>query len=290
MPVLAPVAVISGLPALSPELDAMLSALCIEPAEPEPLEESDALTIALDVRSMSPVELALELEFDVDFEETESESGVAPTVVRDAPVAPIAALASDEPSADMPIEACTRPEPVVLRRSRRPESDGTEFLPRTPTLGSLAAQLPVLAAAQIAELSALQIEELSASQIDELSAPQIDELSASQIDEMPQTDEPLPSVLDDEARCQAESEAPPVVEPADLVICSAPMDECTEPMPEVAPLLPGVAIVVSRKSDVSELLKSFQVADDDSNQGLCRAIKEMAGLDLTPAPFAALIR
>jgi hypothetical protein len=38
------------------------------------------------------------------------------------------------------------------------------------------------------------------------------------------------------------------------------------------------------------LLKSFQVADDDSNQGLCRAIKEMAGLDLTPAPFAALIR
>ena len=68
------------------------------------------------------------------------------------------------------------------------------------------------------------------------------------------------------------------------------MDECTEPMPEVAPLLPGVAIVASRKSDVSELLKSFQVADHDSNQGLCRAIKEMAGLDLTPAPFAALIR
>ncbi len=62
-------------------------------------------------------------------------------------------------------------------------------------------------------------------------------------------------------------------------------------MPEVAPPLPGVAIVASRKSDVSELLKSFQVADEpDSNQGLCRAIKEMAGLDLTPAPFAALIR
>jgi len=54
---------------------------------------------------------------------------------------------------DLPLEACTRPEPVVLRKARRPESDGTEFLPRTPTLGSLAAQLPILAAEQLAELS-----------------------------------------------------------------------------------------------------------------------------------------
>ncbi|HEX7453399.1 MAG TPA: hypothetical protein VF294_13990, partial [Polyangiaceae bacterium] len=158
---------------------------------------------------------------------------------------------------------CTRPEPVVLRKSRRPESDGTEFLPRTPTLGSLAAQLPVLAAEQIAALS------------------------AQQVDDAPQSDQLVP--IDDAARCEAESEVPPAVE-ADLVICSARIDECTEPMPEVAPLLPGVAIVASRKSDVSELLKTFQVADHDSNQGLCRAIKEMAGLDLTPAPFAALIR
>jgi hypothetical protein len=253
-----PEPVLSALPALSPELDAMLTALCVEPAELEPLEESDALTIALDVRTSSEAEPQLEFDVDVDFNELESESGVAPTVVRDAPVAPIAALAPDEPSIDLPIEACTRPEPVVLRKSRRPESDGTELLPRTPTLGSLAAQLPVLEAAQIAELSALQV------------------------------DDALPHVQD-ELGCSVESAALPVVQ-AELVICSAPMEECTEPMPEVAPLSPGVAIVASRKSDVTELLKSFQVADDDSNQGLCRAIKEMAGLDLTPAPFAALIR
>ncbi len=272
VPVLAPVAVVSALPALpalSPELDAMLSALCVESVEVEPLEESDALTIALDVRAVSALEpaLELELEFDVDldFDAQDSESAVAPTVVRDAPVAPIAALVSDEPSADMPIEACTRPEPVVLRKSRRPESDGTEFLPRTPTLGSLAAQLPVLAAEQIAELS------------------------AEQVDDASRSEQLLPIAIEDVARCAAESEVPRAVE-GDLVLCSARIDECTEPMPEVAPLLPGVAIVASRKSDVSELLKSFQVADYDSNQGLCRAIKEMAGLDLTPAPFAALIR
>ena len=61
-------------------------------------------------------------------------------------------------------------------------------------------------------------------------------------------------------------------------------------MPEVLPLAPGVAMVESKKSDVNELLSSFQVAEPDVNPGLCRAIKEMADLDLTPAPFAALIR
>jgi hypothetical protein len=255
-----------GLPPLSAEMDAMLTALCAEAPEPEleAADDSDALTIALDVRALGAAVPEPELEFDVDveFEAHESESGAAPTVVRDAPVAPIAHSAAlmDEP-ADMPVEACTRPEPVVLRRSLRPEpalavptsaelSPVSEPMSHTPTLGSLAA-LPVLAPALFAELSAIAIHT-------------------------------------EEAVC-LESIAPPVAA-ADLVICSAAMDECTEPMPEVAPLAPGVAIVASRKSDVSELLSSFQVADDDSNQGLCRAIKEMAGLDLTPAPFAALIR
>ncbi len=44
------VSVVSALPALSPELDAMLTALCVEPAEPPQFEESDALTSALAVR------------------------------------------------------------------------------------------------------------------------------------------------------------------------------------------------------------------------------------------------
>ena len=61
-------------------------------------------------------------------------------------------------------------------------------------------------------------------------------------------------------------------------------------MPEVAPLSPGVAIVASRQSDVSELLADFSVAPSDTHHGLRQAIKELAELDLTPAPFAALIR
>jgi hypothetical protein len=73
-------------------------------------------------------------------------------------------------------------------------------------------------------------------------------------------------------------------------VCSAPSDDCTEPTPEVSPLVPGVAIVASRKSDISELLADFQVAKHDTHQDLRRAIKELAELELTPAPFAALIR
>jgi len=54
--------------------------------------------------------------------------------------------------------------------------------------------------------------------------------------------------------------------------------------------VPGVAIVASRKSDVSELLSGFQVSSDDTHRDLRRAIKEMAELDLTPAPFSAFNR
>jgi hypothetical protein len=57
-------------------------------------------------------------------------------------------------------------------------------------------------------------------------------------------------------------------------------------MPEVQPLAPGVPMVASRQSDVNELVSSFQIASDDDEQAFCRAIKEMAELDLTPGPFA----
>ena len=67
-------------------------------------------------------------------------------------------------------------------------------------------------------------------------------------------------------------------------------EERAERGPELPPLSPGVAIVESKKSDVSELVSSFQVSEASASPGLCRAIKEMAELDLTPAPFAALIR
>ncbi len=288
--------------ALLPQWDAMLSALCEESPEVELAhesdehsdQESDALTIALDVRAVSLAEPVAAYEEDVDFDEVDadSESGAAPTVVRDAPVAPVlhafeavpsSVDVEDDAPSEIPVEACTRPEPVVLRKSMRPVpaevAELTELAPlvgeihsRTPTLGSLVAQLPVLAPEQIARLSALVEHEPSA--------------------------EPLAVAPPVEAPQEPEQELQPEPEP-ELVVCSARAEvllesaepaEPTEPMPEVAPLLPGVAIVPSRKSDVSELLQSFRVQGDDSDQGLRRAIKEMAELDLTPAPFAALIR
>ncbi len=268
--------------ALLPKWDAMLNALCEEAPEREAQDEqeSDALTIALDVRAVA-VEAAPLYEEDVDFDEmdSESESGAAPTVVRDAPVAPVLHAFEAVPSSvgpeedalsELPLEACTRPEPVVLRRAMRPVlaevAELTELAPlvgeihsRTPMLGSLVAQLPVLPPEQLALLSELVECEPSAA--------------------------PL--------AVQPSVEAP---EEQDHVVCSAASDaphliaEPTERTPEVAPLSPSVAIVASRKSDISELLQSFRVADDDSSPGLRRAIKEMAELDLTPAPFAALIR
>jgi hypothetical protein len=264
---LAPLVVAEPVP--ESHLDGVLTALCEELAAPAELQESDALTRALEVRPVDPrpAQAALaapeaELEFDVDVEfELEAEpeatdSSAAPTVMRAVEVQPLvlsAADSFDDAPSELPAEARTRPEPAMIRKSLRAMLPA-EFPPpaesalaRTPTLGSLAAQLPVLDAQQIAELS-------------------------------------------EEAEACAEL----------TVVTSAPVIEIvaepTEPMPEVAPLSPGVAMVASRKSDVSELLSSFQITRDPQNEpigsdvGLRRALKEMAELDLTPAPFGALIR
>jgi hypothetical protein len=255
-------------------LDGVISALSDDSgAPPETAQSSEALTVALEVRPVSfkaeavePREVVLgpavalddeasALDEDVEFFDEEPSDAL--TLARNVEAVPIALpTSSEEACVELPEEVCTRPEPIILRQALRPlaqpdlPSSVTEVSARTPTLGSLAAALPVLRPEQIAELSAAQAAE------------------------------PVAAITP--SACEPE--------PAELVLCSAGLEECTEPMPEVAPLLPGVAIVASRKSDVSELLENFQVAHDDANQGLCRAIKEMAGLDLTPAPFAALIR
>jgi len=244
-------ALVSALPKIDESrLDGVLGALCEQLPAPPELQESDALTRALEVRAVIQPEPALELEIDVEFEAEAVEaadSGAAPTVMRAMAVQPVALYDEDSQAFhELPSEACTRPEPVVLRKSLRPPAvpvellPSAEGLPRTPTLGSLAAALPVLAPEQIAELN-------------------------------------------EQARAAAAIAAAAAAATADN-------DAHTEQMPEVAALSPGVAMVASHKSDVSELLSSFQIGPDDSNQGLCRAIKELADLDLTPAPFAALIR
>ena len=299
MAAVAPVSVTSAAPA-----GTVVAAPVVEPISKEPVpweaasEDSDALTVALEVKPLDradqlrcdEIELLADidvvLESEVESEPVESESGATPTVVA-ARVAAIPDLiltelpAPLEAPVDMPVEACTRPEPVVLRKSLRseltevaplvasePSPPVSEPLPHTPTLGTSFAQLPALAPELIAELSAAHAEHA------------VESLASS-----------APSMA---AMGEAADAPPPALElepdEAELERCSAPVEECTELMPEVAPLAPGVAIIASRKSDVSELLSSFQVAQSDANQGLCRAIKDLAGLDLTPAPFAALIR
>lgn len=247
-------------------LDGVVTALCDALPAPPQFVESDALTSALAVQSVPPpvaiaepeilLEVEIEFEPDAPLEPCEVEatdavdSSAAPTVMRAVEVAPVPppVMVEDDDSdcetqaLSFPVEALTKPEPVVLRRTLRPLLDllpkpsEPEPLSETPTLGTLAAQLPILAPEQIAEMS------VAANLARELS------LSAEQ------------------------------------------SSDHTERMPEVQPLAPGVAMVESKKSDVKELLSAFQVAEPDVNQGLCRAIKEMAELDLTPAPFAALIR
>jgi len=234
-------------------LGGVVSALCEQLLAPPQFVESDALTTALAVRPVSayaPVpesEPEFLLDVDVEFEAEAVDSSAAPTVMRAVEVQPVALstgdASSEQPLLDLPSEARTRPEPVVLRKALRPWLDllpkplsEDECQPETPTLGSLATELPILAPERIAEMS----------------------VAASLV--------------------------------VGFAENSLRNDERTERMPEVAPLPPGVAMVESKRSDVHELLSSFQVAESDANPGLCRAIKDMAELDLTPGPFAALIR
>ena len=56
----------------------------------------------------------------------------------------------------------------------------------------------------------------------------------------------------------------------------------TQPSPEPSPYAP--AVLPSRQSDVSELLDSFYVSGASEERELRSALKEMAGLELTPMP------
>jgi hypothetical protein len=76
--------------------------------------------------------------------------------------------------------------------------------------------------------------------------------------------------------------------PGPVVPLDAPLPPSlliAEPPPELSPLAPAVLPV--RSSEVSELLDSFYVSDGADESELRSALKEMAGLELTPAPRAA---
>jgi len=239
-------------PALS-SLDGIVTVANEEPAF-ELSPTSSAPTIALELAAPAEVELS-----EDEIEIVEEDPNDALTLARNVEVLP-ASVESVAPSVDMPADACTKPEPVIVRKSLRPLVPEAVPLPpsplHTPALGSLVRELPVLTPERIAELSAIADEEEGATQVFAPVAP-------------------LETVMSEE-----------------IEAASSPLsiEECTEPMPAVEPLCHGVSIVPTHKSDVSELLAGFQVASDENHRGLCRAIKDLAELDLTPAPFTALIR
>jgi hypothetical protein len=233
----------------------------------------EELTMALAVRPVAAADAEVILhEEDVEF--LDEDEGDALTTVHGLEVSPIAASLPEQLEVDMPAEQCTRPEPIIVRQALRasarpaPAPAVDEALGATPTFGSLAVALPVLAPELIAELTRQA-------------------QSEPQAPSMADTADAAPTTALSETQLATASEPEEAAQGGDS---SAPSEEYTEPMPEVSPLLPGVAIVASRKSDVSELLSGFQVSADDTHRDLRRAIKELAELDLTPAPFSAFNR
>jgi hypothetical protein len=284
--VLSPVAV----PAVSE------SALVLSPGAVPAVSELPQQTAAIAVAEQHPIEAECEesptralvvsagfqeLEVDVDLCDllTEDESPIEESPTR---ALPLAVLVTEE--------VCTRPEPVVLRASQRPPAappeaitetnlEPVEFeaftpaacLPRTLTPTPAPLELPALESLTPtpAPLELPALESLTpalgtlAGELPVLSEDTLDELSAEEI----------ALRLGGQACAQAAANL-----------------ECSEPVPEVAPLSPGESILPKRQSELSDLVAGFSVAGEDSSAELCRAVKEMAGLELTPAPFAALIR
>jgi hypothetical protein len=169
-----------------------------------------------------------------------------PPVAKEAPPPPPAAVAERVP-------CC--PEPTVQRSSER----RTEVVPNvdhTPCLGSLVAERPatrVLAVTEEGELT---------ERMPEVELAEIEALDEVVFD----SDEP-PSVL-----CAH----------ADLPRKLTGMVTGPSPLPD--PVQPAARLerAPSRRSDLDELLGRFQVEQPHSDRDLCRELKDMAGVDLTP--------
>jgi hypothetical protein len=346
--------------AMESHLDGVISALCEQLPSPPQFVETDALASALAVRAVSTIvsapvavtepEPEFLLDIDVEYETDAVDSSAAPTVMRAVQVEPVPLsvhdASSDSSALDMPPEALTRPEPVVLRRTLRPLLEPlskalceSEPPPQTlevssdassqsePLVLELSSDAPSESEPLVLELSSdapsesePRVLELS-SDLPSESEPLVLELSS----DAPSESEPLVFELSSDASSQSEplvlelsSDVPsegepllqtptlgslatelPILAPEEIaemtlvarILHSSQLrDERTERISEVPPLSPGVAIVETKKSDVSELVSSFRVSEPSVSPGLCRAIKEMADLDLTPGPFAALIR
>jgi len=90
--------------------------------------------------------------------------------------------------------------------------------------------------------------------------------------------DPMPGApQDEESAGEAGAVASGVVPPVD------------PPEPHWQPHRPAPATFPPRRSSVSDLLATFSVADEPAQGELCRGLKQIAGLDVTPAPTGCLV-
>ncbi len=122
-----PVLEVVDLPRALSNLHGVFSALCEDSGAPPELSQSgDALTLALDVRTVTVATeasaLAEAVALDEDVEFIDEEPSDARTVVRNLEVLPIADASSADSCVELPEEVCTRPgsRSSSARRSARP--------------------------------------------------------------------------------------------------------------------------------------------------------------------------
>ena len=201
----------------------------------------------------------------------------------------------DEQAVVLVEEVCTRPEPVILRASQRPAPPAAETVSLSAEPIEVAAE-PIEVAAELIEIEELPIElcdeafepvqclpvVLTPSPVSVMPAYALTPALGTLVGELPV----LPSEALDELAAEDHVQRIATRASVGMTVSAA----CADAESELSPLNPGVSIVPSRQSDVRDLVASFSVAGDDPGVELCRAVKEMAGLELTPAPFAALIR
>lgn len=177
-------------------------------------------------------------------------------------------------------EAPTRLREVVTAsrepvRTPEPEQVDDAWLTQSSLVGVVTAE--AVAAEAVAEQTLDVVE--SNPPLEVVASPEASAL----LDELASATRPFVSELADPVLHEALTWDPgPVVSSLSERSPVPPALLLVEPLPEPSPYAP--AVLPARSSDVSELLDSFYVSDAADERELRGALKEMAGLELTPMP------
>lgn len=222
-------------------------------------EDSDRTERAPDVALMEEADQAVEIDVDVDLEL----SPEAPVVAEDATPTPVRAVAAgSQPLVDP--EPSTMPDVLLAMVALHAGIDADDAPTRLRDV--------VTAVAPTSLPAVVELEQVEAAE---------PELAVVELEQV----EITPYVLFHSELADPEVHEALTWNPGPVVSLDAPLPApllIAEPPPELSPLAPAVLPV--RQSDVSELLDSFYVSGAAEEQDLRSALKEMAGLELTPMP------